>query len=1315
MINFLSQILFKSRKGSKLKVFLKLLCACLLVGSSTIVQAQSAVSVDPVTGAVQSAIPLHTISSGDLSVPIALEYIRGNGLKVNDSEALAGLCWTLSTSGAVVRQVNGLPDDYVGSRSGSTSDTRTGWLHGANARSVRSFVPAADNNLATCADEASDFTKLNSFGYTNDTEPDIFIVNAPGLSVRFLFDHNKLIQTLPYEDLKIAVSRRDTDSLITKIDITNNHGVKYEFSAGDFVSRYAYETNFVTPQYFTSDFNLFNRGTKFYNSWYLTKITSPRGGVINFTYEDPVEMEASIPIEVVNNTTAKIDTVYFIRDIVSGKRLKSIDGANETSTFQWQDSRLSSVVILDKAYQETKKIVLQYKYISPIGVGSLRTSKAFLHKVYQEVNCQQYPAYEFEYYSIDYALKKTPLQFHKPEHQDLFGFYNGVATSAVPEVYISNGDVATDGERFRIYPASNYSLIATGGNRAVDTAKVYYGALRSVKLPSGGSIAIKYEASEYLDQVTNTNRYGAGIRAKRLLVNDHGAGKDEITIYRYRQSRTSGLSSGRWTYRPMFAFANGTHVVRTPKNLAPEEVILYSRVEVSTYGKGTVVHEFRNFGMYPSTSAANYSASLSKVARLYNASQPCISPGNLKTGYFSYPFAKNTNYTHEQGMPSRISYFNANGKVVRRVIYTPESTTLPKIEIGGIRFEKLANNTFIYSKYLLNTNINSRIAAKSTRNYDEADTTKFTETIETYTYNLIHQLLSRATISQSDGVSTSAEFIYAKDYPTTGTDHQSTMINTLVANNQHSTIVELIEKKGSEVIDAELTLFNNYNGRILPSQKLGLITPAGFSQSSIVSGSFTYATTKYKPMAYYDEYSSRGFAQTVRDVSRKPKSVIYGYNESLPVAEIENATISQVVFADFESGLGLNYSGSLPTLVTDSWAGKNAVSLTSGSALYKENIVKGRSRYYRLTCWIKAPASLNFTLSPNTGTAWSAQTFPVNIPSDRIGKWHFVELRVDLNNVAHQALFSWKLTPSGAVLIDQLTFYPETAVIQSATFRPLYGITAKGNERGIAQLIDYDALGRPYFTKDGNHNILQITEYGYTNSHSKVPLSAFSFSPKNITLKPAVYDDSNGYTSEGCFPSPTCCNIDSPPALPTGIYTGTNVTFTPIEDCIPGVQYQWYVDGVLQTTTGSTLQHVFNENRDYNVKLISLSTNGSSETESIIHPRPKISVSATMAAGEKPYFDCRDSYVRNMTANVTGSFDPAKVRYNWYYQLPGATSKTCLGATTTNQFQFTIPVNQNFQLICEVIAFSKNQNTGVKERVIAYDITNFTWRVVSPC
>ncbi|MEJ0057961.1 MAG: hypothetical protein WDN75_21330 [Bacteroidota bacterium] len=275
---------------------------------------------------------------------------------------------------------------------------------------------------------------------------------------------------------------------------------------------------------------------------------------------------------------------------MAGSRLLTVNGSNEQAAITWNTGLVSSVNVKDLTYQTlVKNFKLDYHFVSSSPLNPKRPKRAYLTKFIQEVNCAAFPGYLFTYHGVNLGNDTSTLPFDTGVQQDIFGYYNGSATSIAPEIYVASGDTGTDGERYRIAPASGYSLFSSNvGGRTVDGSKVYYGSLATVTSPGGGVSTITYESADYYDAVTGTNIAGGGPRVKNVRTTGSDAGSDMTIRYRYVSSSTATLrSSGRWTYRPMFmALAPGAAAIRVPYNIAPEEQILYYRVEESVTGRG---------------------------------------------------------------------------------------------------------------------------------------------------------------------------------------------------------------------------------------------------------------------------------------------------------------------------------------------------------------------------------------------------------------------------------------------------------------------------------------------------------------------------------------------------------------------------------------------------------------------------------------------------------------------------------------------------------------------------------------------------------
>ncbi len=128
------------------------------------------------TGVPGISIPLYTIKSGDIEVPISLSY-HASGIKVAQEASWVGLGWTLNAGGAISKQKRGF-DDF------GYDETLGNNYH------------FEDPIIALTADNKNDGTNLTDNQYLQyfrqnrrDFFPDLYFYNFMGYSGQFIFDN----------------------------------------------------------------------------------------------------------------------------------------------------------------------------------------------------------------------------------------------------------------------------------------------------------------------------------------------------------------------------------------------------------------------------------------------------------------------------------------------------------------------------------------------------------------------------------------------------------------------------------------------------------------------------------------------------------------------------------------------------------------------------------------------------------------------------------------------------------------------------------------------------------------------------------------------------------------------------------------------------------------------------------------------------------------------------------------------------------------------------------------------------------------------
>lgn len=129
------------------------------------------IPVSPYTGVPNISIPLYTIKSGDLTLPISLSYHAG-GIKVEEMASSVGLGWVLNAGGAITRTVRGLPDEAI-----------YGFLDPNHY--VPNILKRYNQDNSSTFTQAQANMYLNQIGMgTIDGEPDMYNFNFGGWNER---------------------------------------------------------------------------------------------------------------------------------------------------------------------------------------------------------------------------------------------------------------------------------------------------------------------------------------------------------------------------------------------------------------------------------------------------------------------------------------------------------------------------------------------------------------------------------------------------------------------------------------------------------------------------------------------------------------------------------------------------------------------------------------------------------------------------------------------------------------------------------------------------------------------------------------------------------------------------------------------------------------------------------------------------------------------------------------------------------------------------------------------------------------------------
>jgi hypothetical protein len=411
------------------------------------------------TGTPEINIPLYEITSGDLKLPISLNYHAG-GFRVEEQASWVGLGWSILAGGVVTRTVRHLEDGAQGARHAFFKDYTGGPLDPKSAFGY--------NNL-----------HMLSAGVV-DGSPDLYSYHFNGKSGKFIFIDGQAV-LLPKQPLAIAPLTQES-----LIKITDEQGNIYTFS----------ETEVSHSKSATS-------ASSAISSWYLTSIVSPTQDRIDFEYVSTQFRQQTTLSETkhyAENTGQHLSLEKHLFQVqtttLQGKELSKIKFSQGEvhffSTTNREDiddrssaypaRRLEGIKVLDKQGTCIRKYGFMYDYfLSKPGAQHFNERRLKLISLVVDLYPNAGNGFQVDGpgYAFDYdETYKLPAKTSRA--QDHWGYFNNRLqnTSLVPEL---------EGNRIDQFKP----------NREPEqhAAKAYL--LTKITYPTGGSTLLEYENHTY--------------------------------------------------------------------------------------------------------------------------------------------------------------------------------------------------------------------------------------------------------------------------------------------------------------------------------------------------------------------------------------------------------------------------------------------------------------------------------------------------------------------------------------------------------------------------------------------------------------------------------------------------------------------------------------------------------------------------------------------------------------------------------------------------------------------------------------------------
>ncbi len=403
------------------------------------------------TGKMNYSIPIYTIKAGNNSWPISLQYSYG-GLLLESKASLMGLGWSLSGSGAVTREVRGLPDE------------KPLGYYGANSQRglIETYLATGNTDHMNYDDF---MRKLRDKGA--DFEVDKYNVNVAGINFSFKINKDREVVYISKHNNIVEIIWGDSNWEILKVIVKDANGIKYSFDVK--------EIGNIPDQIELKEKN------QVVTSWLLSEILYPNNEKIEFKYQldEYVSYDYSAAAKTVHLDIANdnIDGPIFgvegykentIKSKIERQILNEIWFPNGKISFNFFERFNREVYSSIQIENLNEKIIAEYKF-------SYLGERDALTRI--EKNKQNW--YEFKYYGINLGSSRHIPPFLKSEldyarDKDKWGYYNGAgnerAISMPNSIYVANLNPSLEHTR--------------------------RGALAEIRYPTMGKSFIKYEQNE---------------------------------------------------------------------------------------------------------------------------------------------------------------------------------------------------------------------------------------------------------------------------------------------------------------------------------------------------------------------------------------------------------------------------------------------------------------------------------------------------------------------------------------------------------------------------------------------------------------------------------------------------------------------------------------------------------------------------------------------------------------------------------------------------------------------------------------------------
>jgi hypothetical protein len=864
--------------------------------------------VNEYNGTADIFIPLHSIQFEGLSIPIGLRY-NSSGVKVNQYATEVGLGWSLDTGGAVVKEINGKYEDNVLQQVDYPYSTYDGGYLSAT--------------------------------YIQEV-PDFYRVSAPGLSTHFLIDNTfqvREIDNFKTSDISFVLAQ-DSNEAKDKYGLYGGINGKVRYLALEPLYRKETQSIKVIKNKFTYDFGEWNHTHRrtytrdnnyqgpnniyaetnsesyYHPDYLLTGITdNTTKKKVLFKYLETAAINPNIVdvnrtwdkmVYQTDDTGGVTNNYYHMTNYTSTstewyvkKMIQEIITDTETIKFNYENSRddltiqdilfsssthsqnirapfLRSIEIKNNSSNTVVKHVFNYDYFNS-GCNDTplcKRLKLIGIDTYYNGNTTYKESHAFSY-NTSIAMPKVGSFA-----QDAYGNKIGLSESQVSEASgpkrpnLYKYTELVDGNEFNYFstikvPALNPVWVSGQfelPTATLEEAKAW--TLASISYPTKGLQTFEYEQNSFNWKGSILN--GGGLRIKSITLN--GGNGTETTSYKYSEGQVAALPQS--TLKRNGSTSPNGLVINFPQTFVPRLVnsrnyVTYPTVEKTLPNNSKIISVYTSLSDFPESEEVKYYPNPNSANTVTsNLGIHLFSAEKMNPGLYS-----NNNFL--RGKLKSAHFYDQTGKLVKKIINHYEPKSFP-FSMERKSYDYHYSND-LYCNYYQDPNYTSGEPVIRSNNLVSSDiytvfgTKEILEKYDfSYTDNYNLPKAVKTTASTADSYETNS--LYAFE------DSSATALNTAELRQIK---IEDTQLKNNKIVSKTRTTYAQN------SNTSNLVLPISVSSYDIGSGVMI-------PEISYDQLDSKGNILQYTPKNGNPVTVIWGYNQTLPIAKIEGAFYNDV-------------------------------------------------------------------------------------------------------------------------------------------------------------------------------------------------------------------------------------------------------------------------------------------------------------------------------------------------------------------------------------------------------------------------------------